>query len=162
MERCFKPSKFGKVIDCSLHHFSDASQDGYGQVTYLRIVDEKGYIKCSLVMAKSRVPPTKFVSIPRLELTAAALSIKVSAMLRRELTIHPTIKEYFWTDSEVVLGYVNNDAKRFKIFVANRVQLIRQNSDVNQWMYVDSRSNAADDPHHVEYHHQTRKRSTDG
>ena len=76
MERCFKPSKFGKVIDCSLHHFSDASQDGYGQVTYLRIVDEKGYIKCSLVMAKSRVPPTKFVSIPILELTAEALSTK--------------------------------------------------------------------------------------
>ena len=25
MERCFKPSKFGKVIDSSLHHFSDAS-----------------------------------------------------------------------------------------------------------------------------------------
>ena len=21
MERCFKPSKFGKLIDCSLHHF---------------------------------------------------------------------------------------------------------------------------------------------
>ena len=114
-------------------------------MTYLRIADEKGYIKCSLVMTKSRVPHAKFVSIPRLELTAAALSIKVSAMLRRELVIHPTIKEYFWTDSEVVLGYVNNDAKRFKIFVANRVQLIRENSDVNQWMYVDSRSNPADD-----------------
>ena len=28
MERCSKPSKFDKVIDCSLHHFSDASQDG--------------------------------------------------------------------------------------------------------------------------------------
>ena len=96
-------------------------------------------------MAKSSVPPTIFVSIPRLELTAAALSIKVSAMLRRELTIHQTIKEYFWTDSEVVLGYVNNDAKHFKIFVANRVQLIQENSDVNQWMYVDSRSNPADD-----------------
>ena len=141
MERCFKPSKFGKVIDCSLHHFSDASQDGYGQMTYLRIVDEKGYVNCSLVMTKSRVPLTKFVSIPRLELTATALSIKVSTMLRRELTIHPTIKEYFWTDSEVVLGYVNNDTKCFKIFVANTVQLIRENSDVNQWMYVDSRSN---------------------
>ena len=141
MERCFKPSKFGKVIDCSLHHFSDASQDGYGQMTYLRIVDEKGYINCSLVMTKSRVPLTKFVSIPRLELTATALSIKVSTMLRRELTIHPTIEEYFWTDNEVVLGYVNNDAKCFKIFVTNTVQLIRENSDVNQWMYVDSRSN---------------------
>ena len=76
MERCFKPSKFGKVIDFSLQNFSNASQDGYGQVTYLRIVDEKDHIKCSLVMPKSRVVPTKFVSIPRLRLTAAALSIK--------------------------------------------------------------------------------------
>ena len=89
----------------------------------MRIADEKGYINCSLVMAKSRVPPTKFVSIPRLELTAAALSIKVSTMLRRELTIYPTIKEYFWTDSEVLLGYVNNNT--------NRVQLIRENSNVD-------------------------------
>ena len=30
MERCFKPSKFGKVIDCSLHHF---------------LMMQKGYIK---------------------------------------------------------------------------------------------------------------------
>ena len=126
-----QPSKLSKVIDCSLYHFSDASQDGYGQVTYLRRVDEKGYVKCILAMAKSRVPPTKFVSRPRLELTAAGLSIKVSTMLRRELTIHPTISEYFWTDSEVVLGYVNNNTKRFKIYAAKRVQLIRENSDVN-------------------------------
>ena len=83
--------KFGKVIDFSLHYFSNTSQDGYGQVTYLRIVDEKGYIKYSLVMAKSRVPPATFVSIPRLELTAV-LSIKVSNMLRRGLNIHPINK----------------------------------------------------------------------
>ena len=131
------------MIDCGLHHFSDTSQDGH-QVNNLRIVDEKGYIKCSLVMVKSRVPPTKFVSIPRLELAAAALSIKVSTILRRELTIHPTILEYFWTDNEVVLGYVNNNAKRFKIFVANMVMLIWENSDVNQWLYVDSKSNPVD------------------
>ena len=96
-------------------------------------------------MAKSRDPRAKFVSIPRPELAAAALSIKVSTMLRRELTIHATIKDYFRTESEVELGYVNNDAKRFKIFVANRVQLIRENSAVNQWIYLESRSNLADD-----------------
>ena len=145
MKRCFKPSKSCKVIHCSLHHFSDANQDGYGQVTYLRIVDEKGYIKGSLVMAKSRVPPTKFVSISRLELTAAARSIKVSTILRRGLIFHPTIKKYFWKDSKVVLCYVNNYAKRFEIFVANKSQLIGKNSNVNQWMYVNSRSNPADD-----------------
>ena len=95
-------------------------------------------------MTKLGVSPTKSVSIPRLELTAAALSIKVSSMLRRELTIHPTIKEYFWTNSEVVLSYVNKDAKSFIICAANRVPLIREKSDGNQWMYVDSRSNPAD------------------
>ena len=81
MDRCFKPLNFGKLMDCSLHHSSDASKDGYGQVSYLRLVDVDGNIHCSLVMAKSRVTPLKFVSIPRLELTAAALSIKVSILL---------------------------------------------------------------------------------
>ena len=95
MNRCFKPSKFGKVIDRSLYHFSDASQDGYWQVSYMKLVDQKGMIHCGLVRAKSRVVPTKSVSIPRLELTAAALSITVSAMLRKKLTIHSKIKEYF-------------------------------------------------------------------
>ena len=108
MERCFKPSsKFGKVIECSLHHFSNANQDGYGHVTYLRIIDEKGYIKCSQVMAKSRIPSEKFVPISRLKLTAVALSMKVSTMLRRKLTMHLTIKEYFWTNGVVALGYIN-------------------------------------------------------
>ena len=93
---------------------------------------KKGMIHCGLVMAKSRVTPTKFVSISRLELPAAALSIKVSVMIRKELTIHSEIKEYFWTDSKVVLSYIKNNWKRFNIFVANRVQLIKESSDVSQ------------------------------
>ena len=94
VDRCFTSSKFGKVIDCSVHDFSDESQDGYGPVSYLRLVDQKGMIHCGLAMVKSRVTPIKFVSVSRLELAAAALSIKVSVMLRIELTIHSEIKEY--------------------------------------------------------------------
>ena len=29
--RCFKPKDFGEVKTVELHHFSDASQSGYGQ-----------------------------------------------------------------------------------------------------------------------------------
>ena len=87
-------------------------------------MDEKGTVHCSLVMGKSRVTPTKFVSIPRLELAAAALSVKILLLLRKEMTIHLIIKEYFWTDSKVVLAYLYNDVKRFKVYIANRVQLI--------------------------------------
>ena len=62
LDRCFKPPRFGGLRDCNLHHFSETSQDGYGQILYLRLVDEDGHIHCSLVMAKSRVTPLKFVS----------------------------------------------------------------------------------------------------
>ena len=38
--RCIKPGNFPKIIDISLHNFSDASEIGYGQCSYLRVVDE--------------------------------------------------------------------------------------------------------------------------
>lgn len=55
-------------------------------------------------------------------------------------------EEFFWTDSQVVLGYINNEACRFHIFVANRVQLIRDNTGPSQWHYVDTSENLADHP----------------
>ncbi len=83
--RCYKPRDFGLMECVELHHFSDASQDGYGQCSYLRFVNNFGRVHCSLVMGKSRVTPTKLVTIPRLELTAALLSVKVSSFIGREL-----------------------------------------------------------------------------
>ena len=144
VERCFKPEEFGKINKVELHHFSDASCEGYGQCSYLRLVDDSSRIHCSLVMGKSRVAPLKQVSIPRLELTAAVVSIKVSAALQDELD-YKDISEIYWTDSKVVLGYVNNEARRFQVFVANRVQQIRDHSSKDQWNYVESKCNPADD-----------------
>ena len=118
IERCYKPTTFGTVMECSLHHFADACEYGYGQVSYLRLVDKNGRIHCSLMIGKARVAPLKVMTIPRMELVAATLSIKMSILLRKELEI-PVNKEVFWTDSEVVLGYIRNESKRFKLFVAN-------------------------------------------
>ena len=73
------------------------------------------------LLAEGIFSSKKVVFIARLELTVAVLSIKLSTMLRRELTIHPTIREYIWTDSEAVLGYVNYNAKCYKIFVTNTI-----------------------------------------
>ncbi len=72
---------------------------------------------CSFVIGKARVAPTKIVTIPRLELTAAVISSAVSSMLKEELELKID-QEYFWTDSKVVLGYIINEARRFHIFVA--------------------------------------------
>ena len=129
--RCFKPDEFGNLKRVELHHFSDASTDGYGQCSYLRLTNEMDKIHCSLVIAKSRVTPLKQVSIPRLELNAAVLSVKISATLQDELN-YDKVEEIYWTDSRVVLGYINNEARRFHVFVANRVQQIRDHTAPNQ------------------------------
>ena len=141
--RCFKPVDFGDIVTVELHHFSDASTIGYGQCSYLRLIDDHNNIHCSLIIAKSRVAPVKQVTIPRLELSAAVLSVKVRNFLHRELK-YDNVKEYFWTDSTVVLGYINSDAKRFHVFVANRVQQIRDSTDPKQWNYVSTENNPAD------------------
>ena len=75
--RCYKPTDFGQIVQCTLRHFSDASETGYGQASYLRMINENGDVHCCLIFGKSRVAPVKYVSIPRLELIAATLSVKV-------------------------------------------------------------------------------------
>ena len=94
-------------------------------------------------MGKSRVVPTKITTIPRLELTAEVVSAKVAVMVQEELN-YVNMKQYSWTDSKVVLGYINNDAKSFHTFVANRVQVIRSNTDIKEWRYIDTNNNPAD------------------
>ena len=65
-------------------------------------------------------------------------------MLQRELR-YDELKEFFWKDSQVVLAYIQNDTRRFKTYVANRVQQIRDHTTPNQWNYVESKHNPADD-----------------
>ncbi|XP_063959911.1 uncharacterized protein LOC135155123 [Lytechinus pictus] len=143
LKRCYKPSRFGKVKQVEVHHFSDASQDGYGQCSYLRLINEDDKVHCSFVIGKARVTPLRPITIPRLELTAATLSAKSSTFLKSELE-YDSVKEFFWTDSKVVLGYIKNEARRFHIFVANRVQTIREQTDPDAWYYVDTKENPAD------------------
>ena len=80
--------------------------------------------------------------MPRMELVAATLSVKISALLKRELQMNCD-KEIFWTDSEVTLGYIRNESKKFKIFDANRIKLIREYSEAEQWHYVNMKKNPA-------------------
>ena len=83
--RCFKPSGFSAVARVELHHFSDPSEYRYGAVSYLRIVDEEGVAYCSFVLGKSRVAPLKVISIPRLELTAAVVAVKLNCLIQNKL-----------------------------------------------------------------------------
>ena len=53
--RCVKPENFGNVVNCTLHHFSDACESGYGQSSYIRLLNQSGQVHCTLLIGKSRV-----------------------------------------------------------------------------------------------------------
>lgn len=132
VERHLKPRDFGEVTAAQLHHFTDASEDGYGAVTYLLLHNAHYQVHSAIVMGKSRIAPLKTVSIPRMELTAATMASRMDTLWRKELhmQLHDSI---FWRDSTSVLKYIKNETSRFRIFVANRVSEILKLSQASQW-----------------------------
>ena len=112
MNRCVKGADLGEVVTTEIHHFCDASQCAYGAVSYLRQVGSDGQVHCSFLVGKSHLAPLKQMGIPRLELAAATVPVRLNKLLKNELEI-PIDKITSWTDSMTVLRYIVNEAKRF-------------------------------------------------
>ena len=143
IRRCLKSPHLGQEKCVEIHHFADASEKRYGTASYLRLVDVSGRIECVFLGSKSRLPPIKSVTIPRLELSAAALAVKINHSIVRALKISVD-RVFFWTDSTAVLKYSKNVSSRFHVFVANRIAVIHDGSKPEQWRYVRSSENPAD------------------
>ena len=84
------------------------------------------------------------MTVPRLELTAGTVAVKIDQMITRELDIKVD-KFTFWTDSTSVLQYIHNEDKIFHTFVANRISTIHDGSEPFQWRYINTKFNPADD-----------------
>ena len=123
VHRYYKPEDFGTIATVQIHLFSDASEVGYGALFYLRFFGADSKVHCPLVMSKSHLPHLKSLSVPRLELTAATLAVKLDDMLRKELEILIS-HSVFWTDSTALLRYIKNEDKLFHTFVSNRLTII--------------------------------------
>ncbi|XP_043246546.1 uncharacterized protein LOC122394053 [Amphibalanus amphitrite] len=140
--RCYRPDDRA-IVNCQLHVFGDASELAFGVVAYLRFELEDGTGYCSFVMSKVRVAPIKQLSIPRLELQAAVMAVRVADTIKAEhdMAINETV---FWSDSSTVLQWINSESRRFNTFVANRIAEIQDASDVTQWRHVPGPLNPAD------------------
>ena len=143
IQRCYRSKSFGRLVNVTLHCFSDACFIGYGVACYLRLVDIDGNVEVALVMGKSRVSPLKPTTVPRLELTAAVVSAKIGALVGKELKL-ADLETFYWVDNKIVLGYICNPNKRYRIFVANRVNLIEDLTSLKNWRYVQTKDNPAD------------------
>ncbi|XP_043203370.1 uncharacterized protein LOC122371261 [Amphibalanus amphitrite] len=131
------------VSTVELHMFCDASEKGFAAVLYYRWRAEDGEINVSFVGAKTRVAPAKKLTIPRLELQAAVLGTRMIATLRREARVEIE-STTCWSDSKNVLAWIQSSARRYHVFVANRVAEDRDVTRPEDWRYVPTELNAAD------------------
>lgn len=126
-----------------LHGFSDASKIAYAAVVYIRLVNNDGTVHVSLVTAKTKVAPIKQISIPRLELCGALLVTRLLVEVAEVLGINKgDIRA--WTDSTVVLAWLNSHPSRWQTFVSNRTSEILSTLEYQQWSHVPSGQNPAD------------------
>lgn len=126
-----------------VHIFSDASEKAIAAVAYLKTTAEDGSNEVGFILGKAKVAPLHGHTIPRLELCAAVLAVQVSEVVADHLDILSD-KMLFHTDSKVVLGCIHNQARRFYVYVSNRVDRIRKTTGPNQWSYVSTEKNPAD------------------
>ncbi|GFT34154.1 integrase catalytic domain-containing protein [Trichonephila clavipes] len=114
IERCIVIPN-AEVIE--LHGFCDASERAYGAAIYARSINPDGEIKVKLVASKSRVSPVK------------QNGYYLSLLLDR------------FHNSAIV---DENESRNLKTFVANRVVIIQELTELNKWHHVPSEQNPAD------------------
>lgn len=126
-----------------VHIFTDASKDAIAAVAFLKVWKDEENSDIGFLMGKAKVAPTHGHTIPRLELCAAVLGIEIAEIIREQMDLEK--KNFkFYSDSQIALGYITNDARRFYVYVSNRVSRIRSFSEPDQWQHVTTDQNLAD------------------
>ena len=142
ISRCY----FGKhthIVTAELHGFCDASELAYAAVVYLRLADSNGDVQISLVTSKSKVAPIKRLTIPRLELCGAHLLAQLLYHVQQVFEI-PLTGLHAWTDSTIVLNWLDGNPRRFKTYVGNRISMIMELIPPEKWNHVSGLENPAD------------------
>ncbi|XP_063617952.1 uncharacterized protein LOC134790896 [Cydia splendana] len=130
-------------VTAEIQGFCDASNEAFAAVVYLRTIDGEGNVHVSLITSKTKVAPIKQISIPRLELCGAVLLTKLLVEVADVMSISK-VNIHAWTDSTVVISWLNSRPNRWKTFVANRVSEIITSVEPHQWSHVSSKDNPAD------------------
>lgn len=133
----------GVPTSIELHTFVDAGDDAFAAAVYLRIEDEQG-VDCVLVGSKARVAPLKYMSVPRKELQAGVLGTRLSINIANGQRLKIDRKVY-WTDSSTLLSWIKSDHRRYHQFVAHRIGEILESTEFDEWRWVPSKQNVADD-----------------
>lgn len=93
--------------------------------------------------SKNHVAPMKGSTISRLELKEAVVLVQLLQRVTNAWKIN-RYKCYLWTDSTVILSWLNAQSNRLKVCVSNHVIQILELTNVAQWSYVQTNKNLVD------------------
>ena len=130
-----------------IHTFSDASDQAFSTVCYIRVLSGT-QIHVQLIGSKTRVAPTKMLSIPRLELQGFVLGTRWTRTIINSLSRIKINYVFHWTDSQNVISWINSQERKFSSFVAHRVSEINDYIDETSNVtvrYVPTKQNPADE-----------------
>ena len=144
----FSIPRFYRMVDMypeeiQVHIFGDARELAFCAVGYLRFEYHDGSRKCVFVIAKTCVAPTKKLSIPRLQLQAAVLCVRLASITEKEHDYNFS-SMHFWSDSTTVLHWIRGASTRHVSFIANRLSEILDTTESTQWHYCPTKLNPAD------------------
>ena len=124
------------------HVFADASENTMCSVAYLRSQPKEYSAYLAFVIGKCSVAPMRHLSIPRLELQAAVMAVRLKEQIVKEHEMKINSGN-FWSDSTTVLQWLHSSHRKQQVFVANRVAEILDTTDVSQWKHVSENNNPA-------------------
>ena len=130
-------------VAIQIHTFVDASSQAYGAAVYVRATYKDRTVTNRLLCAKSKVAPIKRLTIPRLELSAALVGAELTHRIKKDLN-YTNVPTFYWSDSQIVLSWIQSPSSTLHTFVANRITKIHQLSSSEQWHHIASKENPAD------------------
>ncbi|XP_028966391.1 uncharacterized protein LOC100902581 [Galendromus occidentalis] len=127
-----------------LHLFGDASTTAYAAAAYIESKFADGSSDFALVMSKSRLAPRDSPSLPRLELLASLIAVRLKRFLMERLNIDFE-RTLFYTDSTIAYHWATSSSPgTWKQFVSNRVREIQSESRSEDWFHLSGESNIID------------------
>ena len=127
-------------VTIQLHCFCDALQKACGAVIYVRSTYENHPPLVSLVTSKTKTAklPKKgrpATTIPRQELCGALLLTEVLLPVKAALNLSQE-HIFCWTDSSIVLSWLDSQPKDYKPFVSNRIAAILKVTPASSWRHA--------------------------
>ncbi|GFV15910.1 uncharacterized protein TNCV_988931 [Trichonephila clavipes] len=126
-----------------IHIFCDASKLAYGAADYVKVRKQKEGL-VNLITSKTMVAPLKAVTVPRLELLGALVVARLSSRVQEIIHKKKECKVFHWTNYKTVLFWIKGSSKRWKQFVANRVQEISKLTDPDSWFHCSRQDDPSD------------------